>query len=113
MLTRKPSHRSWLLLERAVVLVHQIALDGDRALEGRLAVGHDGVAGRPRRDGEAVVPDLAVAGVGILDHVEGRGVGRARGRESGGGNDGGSGNGADVMHGYLPLSVGLVIRWTC
>src|SRR6201996_8628422 len=101
MLTRKPAHRSWLLLERAVVLVHQPALDGDRALESRLAVGHDGVAGRPRRNGEAVVPDLAVAGVGILDHVEGRCFSGARGGEGGRGNEGGSSKGADVMHGYL------------
>src|ERR1700744_6496000 len=88
-------------LERAIVLVHQPALDGNRPLEGRLAMGHDGVMRRPRRGREAVVPDLTVTRVGVADHMEGRGLRGACGDESGGGNEGGSSEGTNVMHGYL------------
>jgi hypothetical protein len=75
------------------VLAQQLVLYGDRALERRLTMGHDGVVRRPRGDRKAVIPDLAVAGVGVLDHMEGGGLRGARGGKCGGGNDGGSGNG--------------------
>src|SRR5277367_800668 len=103
-------HRLIGLAERAVVLVHQPALDGDRPLVGRLAMGHDGVVCRPRRGREAVVPDLAEAGVRIADHMEGGGGCRARGGEGGDGDNGGSSKGADVMHGLSPDGVIVFLR---
>src|SRR5580700_2271517 len=97
-----PDHAS----ERAVVLVQQPALDGNRAFEGRLAMGHDGVMRRPRRDREAVIPDLAEARVRIADHMEGGGFCRACGGEGRDGDEGGSAEDAKLTHGGLsPVGV--------
>jgi hypothetical protein len=60
--------------------------------------------GRPRCDRKTVIPDLAVAGVGVLDHMEGGGLRGARGGKGGSGNDSGSSNGMDVM--IISLSIG-------
>src|ERR1700723_2093946 len=112
-LTRTRAHRSnsfFSVLERAVVLVQQPALDGDCPLVGRLAMGHDGVVRRPRRGRETVVSDLAEAGVRVADHMEGSGFLRARGGEGGDGDNGGSSKGAGGMHGVSPDGVIEVLR---
>ena len=83
------------------MLVQQPALDGDRPLVGRLAVGHDGVMHRPWRRREAVIPDLAEAGVRLADDVEGGRRRGACGSEGSGGNEDGSAKGAKVTHGRL------------
>jgi hypothetical protein len=68
-------------------------------------MGHDSVVRRPRVGPEAVVPDLAEAGVRIADHMEGGGCRRARGGKRSGGDNGRSSKGADVMQGLSPDGV--------
>src|SRR5258707_15381848 len=94
--------KSAIVSERTGAVAQQAILEHQRVAEGRhFAADDDDVVRRPRQGRDALVPDLAEAGILPADQME-RGLGGAGDGKSGKGNAGEGGKGGKKAHGWGP-----------